>query len=110
MSDDRISNEARVLAIMAMQSERYASEDMDFRDQVDKVYALVEAEPPSPPTGEPTKSVLQGIEEATQNLGREVMPNGLGATNSEHSTHMNGAPGEPPTGEPKNTGKGYTPK
>ena len=41
MTDDNLRNEARVLAIMAMQSDRYG-DDMDFRNQVDTVYALVE--------------------------------------------------------------------
>ncbi len=40
MSNFKLRNEARVLAIMAMQSDRYG-DDMDFRDQVDTVYALV---------------------------------------------------------------------
>ena len=62
MSNDKLRNEARVLAIMAMQSERYG-DNADFRDQVDMVYAIVGTAdaPPSTNPGELTEEIARKV-------------------------------------------------
>ena len=64
---DKLRNEARVLAIMAMQSDRY-SDDMDFRDQVDTVYALVESSIPPSDAAQP-KEIADHLRELANQPG-----------------------------------------